>query len=519
MPHTAVLASLVLSLLPITPPEPTAPPHPTTPAAVCVDGYCDTRDPALPPSARHSPTRPDTSAQPGQQPPTARAAVCNTHCDARDPALSSGERVAQTVSVGGRQVSLRFDNTETMGWGVISGGGAGDAVWLDRSFDAGASWASGSKLGETRVPSGHGGWRTLMYNVDDWANLGVGLLRACGQPSGSATIACTSWYRTTWNAWDRRTAAATALMQRYNLGTGLFDTTGWWNSANALTAIIDNIRVSGMGSYRYTIARTYERNRDAWDGDFVNEYNDDTAWWGLAWIAAYDLTGERRYLDTARVDAEHMAGYWDAVCGGGVWWTSSRTYKNAITNALYIQLNAALHNRIPGDTAFLDRARAGWAWFQNSGMINSANLVNDGLTTDTCRNNNQTAWSYNQGVPLAALVELSRATGDPALLDRARTLANASTSDSTLNPGGILFDNGGGGDVPSFKGGYVRGLAALNRVLPDHPYTGYLTRQADSAHTRDRSSADSYDQPWAGPFQRSDAARQHSAVDLMNATG
>ncbi|MEU4745276.1 glycoside hydrolase family 76 protein [Actinosynnema sp. NPDC023658] len=506
MPNIVVLGSLLLSLVVV----PTAaPPEPAAPPTAC-DGYCDDRDPALPPGAQRSATRPSATA-----PPTTLATICNKYCDARDPALAAGERVAQVVPAGTRQVSLRFDGSETMGWAVIAGGGQGDAVWLDRSFDAGVTWEP--KVGATTVPAGYGGWRTLMHNVDDWANLGVGLLRACGQPAGSAAIACTSWYRTTWNAGDRRTAAATALMERYDRGTGLFATTGWWNSANALTAIIDNARVSGMGSYRYAIARTYDLNRSAWQGDFINDYNDDVAWWGLAWLAAYDLTGERRYLDTARAGAEHIHRYWDQVCGGGIWWSSSRTYKNAIANSLYVQLNAALHNRLPGDATYLQRARAGWTWFQGSGMVNGSNLVNDGLVTSTCRNNGQTPWSYNQGVPLAALTELHRATGDQAFLTRARTLADASTTSAALNPGGILFDNGGGGDVPSFKGAYVRGLGQLNEVLPDRPYTAYLKRQADSAHTRDRSSADSYDQPWAGPFQRSDAARQHSAVDLMNA--
>jgi predicted alpha-1,6-mannanase (GH76 family) len=512
--NTVVQASLLLSfvVVPAAPATTSPPPSPSPATAVC-DSYCDDRDPALPPSAHRSATRPSAAATP----PSTLAPVCNTHCDGRDPALSAGERVAQAVPAGTRRVALHFDSSETMGWAVISGGGQGDAVWLDRSFDAGVTWQP--KLGATTVPAGYGGWRTLMHNVDDWAGLGVGLLRACGQPAGSSTIACTGWYRTTWNAWDRRTAAATALMQRYNRATGLFDTTGWWNAANALNAIIDNARVSGMGSYRYAIARTYDLNRTAWNGNFINEYNDDVAWWGLAWIAAYDLTGERRYLDTARVGADHIHRYWDSVCGGGIWWTSSRTYKNAIANSLYVQVNAALHNRLPGDTTYAQRARDGWRWFENSGMINGSNLVNDGLVTSTCRNNGQTTWSYNQGVPPAALTELHRATGDQAYLTRARALADASTTSAALNPGGIVFDDGGGGDVPSFKGAFVRGLGQLNRALPDHPYTAYLKRQADTAHARDRSSSDSYDQPWAGPFQRSDAARQHSAVDLMNAAG
>ena len=312
----------------------------------------------------------------------------------------------------------------------------------------------------------------------------------------------------------RTEAAADALMGFYNQETGLWDTTGWWNSANAMTAMLDYWTRTGTAEHREAIANTFEKNGA---DDFTNEYLDDTGWWGLAWVRAYDLTGEQRYLEMAERTAAHMNDYRDDVCGGGVWWRTDKTYKNAVTNELFIKLSASLHNRIPGDTAHLQRAQETWQWFQDSGMINQGNLINDGLELETCQNNGDTTWTYNQGIILGALVELSEATGDAGLLDRARELADASSSAPALNPHGILRepceDGDCGGDGPSFKGVYARNLGELDRSLDGRPYQDYLRRQVETMNAKNRNDANQFGLHWNGPFDSADAARQHSALD------
>ena len=448
------------------------------------------------------------------------ATVCNKYCDGRDPALSPADRVGASGTLYGRSFKVHVNDTDAMIWASVENGQPGDEVWLDRSFDGGRTWSGDSRLGATVVPAGNTGWRTTMFNVDNWNTRGVGVLRACGKAGDRPELTCTGWARSNWNAWDRRTAAATALMMRFDQGTGLFDTNGWWTGANALTALIDNSRISGMHSYDYAIATTYDKQINSRQGQFRNEYLDDTGWWGLAWVAAYDRTGDSRYLNTARADADYMFSYWDTRCGGGIYWKTDRTVKNAIANSLYIQLNAALSQRIGGDSVYRGRAQAGWTWFQSTGMINSSNLVNDGVNLSTCRNNGDVTWTYNQGVLINALVQLNKVTGDANALTVARRIADAATTSTYLNPGGILREpnepDACSGDGVSFKGAFIRGLGVLNAAT-GRPFDAYLRRQADSAYSKDRTGFDAYGSHWAGPYVSTNHSCQHSVLDLLNA--
>lgn len=454
--------------------------------------------------------------------PVATATICNRYCDVRDPSLATGDRVGVTAGLSGRTLSLHLSDGDPMGWAAIDQVRAGDEVWLDRSFDGGVSWADGSRLGLTTAPSGVGGWRTQMYNNDDWVNLGVGALRACGRAVDTGAVACTAWARTKWNAGNRTEAAATALMASYDNGAGNFRGAGWWGSAVALSSVIRNVEVTRMPSYRYAIATTYDRNVGAGRGQFRNEYSDDTGWWAMAWLDAYDLTGDRRYLDTARVAADHMYTFWTTACGGGLRWREGGTYKAAISNSLYLQVNATLANRT-GDGTYRGRATSAWAWFAGSGLIGGDGLVRDGLDESNCSPGG-TVFSYNQGVLMSGLTELTALTGDVAPRNRARQVADATTRSGSLltDSSGILHDPPEGWDDcfkdgAYFKAGLARGLDELDAALSDHPYGAYLSRQASSAFSRARNAFDQYSLSWSAWTKPQGPGCQASAVALMNA--
>ena len=229
---------------------------------------------------------------------------------------------------------------------------------------------------------------------------------------------------------------------------------------------------------------------------FLNNYYDDEGWWALAWIDAYDLTAQPQYLAMARSIFTDMSGAWDDTCGGGIWWSKDRTYKNAIANELFFAVSASLARR--GTDAqraqATDWAAKEWAWFQSSGMINNDHLVNDGLTIDkadnTCRNNGRTVWTYNQGVVLGALTEWSRTNHDSNLLMQARILADAGLAHLT-DDNGILHDPcepACGADANQFKGIFVRNLRQLNQQVQEPRYRGFFARNASSIWEMDRTA-------------------------------
>jgi predicted alpha-1,6-mannanase (GH76 family) len=323
------------------------------------------------------------------------------------------------------------------------------------------------------------------------------------------------------------TACIERLQSWYNWKTGLWESTGWWNAANALHAVIDYAFLTKTDVYHPVIANTFHKHKK---GKFLNHYYDDEGWWALTWIRAYELTHDRRYLYMAETIFNDMCTGWDNICNGGLWWNKDRKYKNAITNELFFSVAARLYKRT-GNETYLKYAEDEWQWFQNSGLINNEHLINDGLKD--CRNNGQTTWTYNQGVILGALTEMfgfslnegSYWEGDIQFLIEAKQIADAAIT-TLVDRYGKLADLGEdheiGGDGPQFKGIFIRNLATLYHTIitkahmTAEPYRQFIIKNADSIWENNRTDENKFGLRWSGPIDTTDAARQTSALDAFN---
>lgn len=322
-------------------------------------------------------------------------------------------------------------------------------------------------------------------------------------------------------AYTQQAATGIATLQGwYSQSSGLYAApTGWWNAANAITVLGDYEQLTGSTAYNSVFSNTFAAGQ-ASHANFVNEYYDDDGWWALAWIEAYDVSGNTAYLTMAETIFAAMTGAWDSTCRGGIWWSTSRTYKNAIPNELFLTIAAKLANRTTGNasTTYLNWAQQEWTWFKSSGMINAKSLVNDGLDSsnpDACTNNGRTTWTYNQGVILGGLVELYKADKDPTLLPQAETIAEATIANLASN--GILTEprSLSGGDVPQFKGIFMRNLVALNATAPNPQFKAFADTNAGSIVAKDQGTNAELGGLWQGPFDSADATRQTSALDAL----
>ena len=321
--------------------------------------------------------------------------------------------------------------------------------------------------------------------------------------------------------------AIETLQKWYNPETGLWLTTGWWNAANVLTGIIGYTAATGDKTYEWIIVNTFantkrfvvpshENQPERIVENYINEYYDDEGWWALAWVEAFDLTGEQKYLEMAKTIFEDMKGGWDNRCGGGILWKKGLLYKSAISNELFLLLATRLALRDENQEYYKTWANKEWEWFSKTGMINDLPLVHDGVQEDCIAKGRH--YTYNQGVILAGLVDLYKLDGKQEHIDLASQIATAAIENMST-PEGVLKGHPkqeDGADGVQFKGIFMRHLAYLYKQTKNPTFKDYLLKNAQSIENSATENGTNFiGSQWEGPFDKADAGRQSSAIDAL----
>lgn len=324
------------------------------------------------------------------------------------------------------------------------------------------------------------------------------------------------WYNTNTGLWYNSSS-----LDVRDLGTHLDRNNLWWQSGNIVEAIarFGQKDSSFAPTAKSIISNTYDKSRNLLGAkDWKNDYYDDMGWWAQAWIASYDLTGDSKYLNTAKDLFEDMTGGWSTPCGGGIWWNKQKESIAAISNELFLSVAAHLANRVSGDEKkqYTNWAQMEWDWFWNSGVINSQGLINDGIDKQSCKNDGKTTFTYNQGVILAGLSELARAKSDGGLIKHAFDLSDASMN--RLSENGILTEPVTGTldeQGSMFKGAYIRGLSTLNQNERRQSVVDFLKRNADSVWRQNKVDGGVMVDRWQGGSQHSNTGSQASGIDVL----
>jgi hypothetical protein len=225
------------------------------------------------------------------------------------------------------------------------------------------------------------------------------------------------------NAKDHATAALKELHDHW-FTAGNWTSCLWWHQANLLETVANFAGYAHDTTYNADFDPIYAA-QDL-NGLLSSNSFDDTQWVSLSWARADDVAPHAQYLQRAKQFYEYAANAWDDTkCGGGMWWSGKRDYKNAITNELFIVSSMKLYEKTH-EQRYLENAKKTWKWFDQSGMINGDGLVNDGLVTATCKNNGQTTRRSS----IAAFRSSTPSCGHRS----SRTESCTSRASSTLKP-------------------------------------------------------------------------------------
>jgi hypothetical protein len=339
---------------------------------------------------------------------------------------------------------------------------------------------------------------------------------------------------------------------------------GYWQTANGYTAMARHDLYSGSDKNIQLLAQRVETVARHHPG-LINEFNDDTLWWGHCLLDVYQVSCRPELAEMAVSLHRHVGKYVvkrgthrvrDMDMGGAVLWTTKpkEDQVNAITTGLYAEFSARLAALVQdsprGQMEWLRSAEVSLDW-----VLRCRYRAHEALVLDTIKLNSgeclDWTFTYNTGQAMSACVALFEAMHTEAGQDGGSykglksaeqylQLACEMASKSMHRSGwveqeGVLTEHGAYGkgnhepwknnDAVGFKSVLIRALAKLYRVLGEcgretklmREIGRFVEKQFEALQERSTNGKGQYGPWWNGPMECPTSHSQMAVLDVMAA--
>jgi Glycosyl hydrolase family 76 len=336
---------------------------------------------------------------------------------------------------------------------------------------------------------------------------------AARELAGSGDLSKVSWDETT-GLWDRLVAPVGAPAG--------WQPPMWWQSALAMRSLVRFITRANdtQPAYQKVIANVYRLNISKPGTrepvNFQNAFMDDTAWWGLTWLAAYqyehtvkhDQAAAGQYLALAESDAGYIASQPRPCHSQGIEFRP-RYAPNTITNTEFVSLAAQLAQVRGASGQFHDSAkRQAWltdargvlTWLEGSGLVHMIAGTVAQTYTGQCRPSGK-GQTYTAGEMADALTQMGKATHRRFYFNQAAVFINRTlAASSPMVAGSVLQEpcEGRAGscvgysyNITVFKGLFTDAVADLADATGSARYDPFLVSQAQAVLANSTGSSNS----------------------------
>ena len=200
-----------------------------------------------------------------------------------------------------------------------------------------------------------------------------------------------------------------------------------------------------------------------------HRFYDDNQWIGLAYMDAYNRTGEQKLLQDALEIYRFMMSGFDTVAGGGLYWKEGDlTTKNTCSNGPGIILALRLYQQSK-EKSYLDTAVLLYEWTKAK-LLSPDWVYYDNVQIPSFKIDKR-CYTYNTGTMLQSAVLLYNITREKKYLEEAQQLAAGSLS--------YFFKEGRFPNHYWFNAVLLRGYEELYKVDGEKKYISAFIADAD----------------------------------------